>query len=166
MRFDSESNVIHGHNRVGKRTKTYRTWDSMIQRCTNPNTKKYDAYGGSGITVCNRWREFSNFLEDMGEKPEGMTLDRMDPDKGYYKENCRWATYSQQSQHLSISKLNTSGTKGVCKTSDGKKWRAYIKIDYKQVNLGSFDRKEDAVAACKAAEEFYWGDDANGGLAC
>ena len=139
----------------------------MIQRCTNPNTKKYDAYGGSGITVCDRWlNSFQAFLEDMGEKPEGLTLDRKDPDKGYYKDNCRWATYEQQNRHLSLSKRNKSGHKGVCLEPKTGQWRAYICLNKKQHELGKFRTLEDAVAARKAAEEFYWGDDANGGLAC
>ena len=68
----------------------------MKGRCLNPKHKAYPAYGGRGITVCEKWLKFENFLKDMGERPEGKTLDRKDNDKGYYKGNCRWATSDEQ----------------------------------------------------------------------
>ena len=79
---------------------THRSWTSMKNRCTNANYHEFHYYGGRGITVCDRWLEsFENFLEDMGERPEGRTLDRIDGDLGYFKENCRWATLQEQSQN-------------------------------------------------------------------
>lgn len=75
----------------------YACWRDMIQRCTNPARPKYKNYGGRGITVCDRWRKsFTNFLEDMGERPEGTTLDRRDNNGNYEPSNCRWATPSMQ----------------------------------------------------------------------
>jgi hypothetical protein len=68
----------------------------MIQRCTNPKQKAYKHYGGRGIKVCKRWRDFRHFLTDMGLRPDGMTLDRRDNDKGYTPDNCRWATQVEQ----------------------------------------------------------------------
>jgi hypothetical protein len=87
-----KANKTHGMTK----TPTYVSWNSMITRCTNINHKFYKHYGGRGITVCVSWLLFENFFADMGERPEGLTLDRRDNDKGYYKENCRWATQSQQ----------------------------------------------------------------------
>lgn len=71
----------------------------MKTRCTNPKATRYPEYGGRGITVCERWNDFANFLADMGERPVGMTIDRRDNDLGYFKENCRWATHLEQTQN-------------------------------------------------------------------
>ena len=81
----------------GNRTKAYITWEGIKQRCHNPNANGYERYGGRGITVCNRWRNsFEAFFEDMGTKPKGLTLERVDNDEGYSKENCEWATMQRQ----------------------------------------------------------------------
>lgn len=73
-------------------TPTYNTWRCMVARCTQPNNHNYKRYNGRGIFVCERWKTFANFFEDMGVKPEGLQLDRINNDDGYYKENCRWVT--------------------------------------------------------------------------
>src|SRR5258708_21307973 len=85
----------HGHHANG-RSPTYVAWRAMIQRCYQPKQKCYKEYGAVGIVTCDRWRIFTNFLHDMGERPQGNTLDRRDGTCGYYKENCRWATKCQQ----------------------------------------------------------------------
>ncbi len=88
---------------------TYSSWNNMIQRCTNPKYTYYEYYGGRGITVCNRWLDFRNFLEDMGNKPEGLTLDRVDVDGNYELSNCRWATRKEQAQNRRNNKLKLIG---------------------------------------------------------
>lgn len=86
----------HGHKAKGKASPTYVSWSNMIQRCTNPNHHRYPLYGGRGIEVCESWHLFVNFLADMGERPGGLTLDRENNDGNYEKDNCRWATNSEQ----------------------------------------------------------------------
>lgn len=92
----SQTSQFIKHAKYGE--KVYRVWGSMIQRCRNPNDPHYDRYGGRGITVTAEWGDFQKFYADMGE-PNGLTLDRMDNDKGYSKDNCRWATRKEQSRN-------------------------------------------------------------------
>lgn len=96
LKSERSSEIIHGHSRKIGHTISYRCWNGMLQRCQNQNHESYHHYGGRGITVCQRWQKFENFLADMGEKPEGKTLDRIENDNGYFKENCRWATQIEQ----------------------------------------------------------------------
>lgn len=81
------------------RTSTYAVWRSMLARCMNPKAKDYPRYGGRGITVCERWRTFENFLADMGERPAGLTLEREDGSRGYEPRNCKWATPTEQARN-------------------------------------------------------------------
>lgn len=118
----------------------------MKTRCLNGNCEKFSKYGGKGISVCSRWLEFENFLADMGERPEGTTLNRLDNDLGYYKENCSWATPAEQRANQRIRCDNTTGHKGVAPY--GKKFRA----KYKGIHLGTFDTVAEAAAARKRRE--------------
>lgn len=89
--------IKHGHGRVGKETGTWWSWKDMVKRCTNPNRREWKYYGGRGISVCERWRTFENFLADMGQRLEGQTLDRYPNRDGNYEPgNCRWATRKEQ----------------------------------------------------------------------
>lgn len=88
-----ERETVHGmHN-----TRTHRSWNNMKQRCTNPKAPNYQYYGGRGIRYCERWEKFENFHADMGDRPDGMSLDRYpDVDGDYEPGNCRWATQREQ----------------------------------------------------------------------
>ena len=96
----------HGHSRLGKVTPTYQTWRAMMGRCLNAQHKDFPRYGARGILVCQSWEIFDNFLMDMGARPHGTTLDRIDGEGNYELANCRWGTPHQQSQNQSTTKLN------------------------------------------------------------
>ncbi len=110
-----QCNTKHGHNTRGKVSKTYKTWLSMIQRCTNPKSPDYYLYGGRGIRVCKRWLKFENFLDDMGERPtNNYTLDRISNNKGYSKINCHWATRKEQARNRRSNLLISFNGKTQC----------------------------------------------------
>lgn len=97
-----KANTKHGQSSSGNRRKpspTYGSWVSMRSRCYNPNDPYYARYGGRGIKICDYWDTFKNFLEDMGQRPNGMTLDRINSDSHYMPSNCRWATAVEQAQN-------------------------------------------------------------------
>lgn len=102
-RMGGKKNTVHGksYDRVHK------IWDGMLQRCTNPKQKGFHRYGGRGITVCDRWCSFENFLADMGEPPQGTSLDRINNDGNYEPSNCRWATAEEQANNRRNNRILT-----------------------------------------------------------
>lgn len=107
--------MAHGNTKHGFRyTKLYGRWLGIRQRCNDPNHVRYERYGGRGITVCERWSSFENFLADMGEPPQGASIERIDNDKGYSPDNCIWATSKQQSRNQSRARFYEFDGKNQC----------------------------------------------------
>lgn len=100
-------NTKHGHSPASGFTPTYHSWVGMVQRCTNQRHASWPGYGGRGITVCERWMTFANFLADMGVKPPRTSIDRLDNSKGYSPDNCRWSTTRQQASNKRNNTLLT-----------------------------------------------------------
>ena len=147
-------NQTHGHT-VGGRSPTYVTWKGMMNRAHN-NCRHHHKSVYEGVQVCTRWTTFENFLEDMGERPPGTSLDRIDGRGDYTLDNCRWADRPTQNRNKKTPKNNTSGRKGVYFDKTSKVWTASIHVEGKNKHLGRFVDKADAVLARVKAEKEYW----------
>lgn len=105
-------NIRHGERSRGLASVEYTAWLNMKARCLTPKSTSYKNYGARGITICFSWIEsFENFIRDMGRRPENTSLDRIDNEKGYYKENCRWADIITQANNKRNSKKNKVGAR-------------------------------------------------------
>jgi hypothetical protein len=121
----------------------------MRARCKNVKNPAYKYYGGRGITVCDRWKDFRNFYEDMGDMKKGDTLDRIDNNNGYFKDNCRWITIQEQQKN----RRDNNDFVGVRYEEDRGVWRADISRMGKRFFLGRFDSLERAKLARIEAEK-------------
>lgn len=143
---------IKGENRG--LSNTYRIYNGMKNRCLNKNDDNYKKYGAKGITICDRWlgiNGYSNFLADMGERPKGYSLDRINNDlreNAYSKDNCRWATIHEQA----ANKINSGKCAGVSFDKRIKRWNASIWVNGERYYIGVYINYEDAVTARKTAE--------------
>jgi len=122
IKKNGKNSKTHGMSK----TQTYKSWASMKSRCLNENSTRYENWGGRGIIVCEEWLKFENFYNDMGEKPEGKSLDRIDNNKGYYKKNCRWSTPKEQGNNTRSNVFITY--KG--RTLTMSQWAKEINISY------------------------------------
>lgn len=104
----------HGATTHNSVSKEYAVWASMRRRCDNPRNPSYPRYGARGITVCERWTRFENFIADMGPCPVGLTLERIDNAKGYEPSNCKWATYGEQNRNTSQTRWMTLNGVTMC----------------------------------------------------
>lgn len=147
--LNKEVTTTHGWNG----TKTYKTWEGMWARCRNPKSTTWKHYGGRGVKVCDRWLDFANFVQDMGERPKGMTLDRIDHNGDYEPSNCRWATMAAQARNKRILVPSESGVIGVDRSGNIKKpWRARVSYLGKEIFHKTFGTIEEASAARERAE--------------
>jgi hypothetical protein len=140
----------------GRDHQLYKTWDMMIQRCTNPNHTSYHRYGGRGIKVCEEWRDsFNAFAVYMGNKPsDNHTLDRIDNDGDYEPNNVRWANKSEQMFNKNM-RNNHSGVRGVGFRKDTNKWVATFKLNGIYLRISSFNTIHEAAEQRKEWELEY-----------
>jgi len=147
--------TIHG----GDGTPEYASYTAMLHRCYNKTRVGYSNYGGRGISVCSRWVEsFTNFFEDMGERPVGTSIDRIDNDLGYFKENCRWSFRDIQSHNRRKSVKALSEYFGVSYDKRYSKWSARITFQGKTQFLGSFHSEKEAALAYDKRCMILYGD--------
>lgn len=111
-------------------TKEYKAWDSMLDRCRNPRSPSWEQYGGRGITVCDRWREYANFLKDMGRCPPYHSIDRIDNDSNYEPGNCRWASAQTQA----INRRSTHWISYLGETLTKTEWAARVGLKFTTLN--------------------------------
>lgn len=144
-------------------TGEYRSWKGMNSRCYNEKDSSYENYGGRGIVVCDRWKgsdleKLLNFMEDMGERPQGCSVERIDPNKDYSPENCMWENDGNQAFNKRMTSKNKTGVVGVLFLPNIKSrpWKAYLNFRGFGKRLGTFSTLFDAVCARKSAELKYY----------
>ncbi len=164
-----KANTTHGQSN----SREYRSWKAMRDRCGNPNFTGYAYYGGRGITICDRWSEFANFLADMGQCPKGHSLDRWpDHDGNYEPSNCRWATPKQQVENRGPFRLRKNKKFTPEKIDEIKRWRLDgeslksiakdFNVSFQHIShidlMGQKKRTREQISAiAKKASDIRWG---------
>jgi len=154
--------TTHGHNKRNKRSLTYSSWAGMIQRCTNPNNISYKNYGGRSppITVCDRWDKskggsFANFLEDMGNRPKGKSLDKINNNKNYCKLNCKWSTPKQQNRNRRDNRLYTFNNKTQCIKDWAKKYKMPVSSLRYRIDVLKFSIEKALMTPVKKRRSLF-----------
>lgn len=151
--------LTNGVDQVSKSVRTssltYRSWEAMKYRRDVETSRQYPDYGGRGISYDPRWSSYDVFISDMGVRPSVLhTLDRIDNDKGYNKNNCRWATKQEQAFNRRKRKDSTSSYNNVCFNTKSSKWMArYLTTDGIRHYLGLFDSESEAVLAVRRFQD-------------
>ena len=154
--YNKEKEKTHGMSY----SRFYVIWKAMLRRCKSGTGKSAPYYKSKGIEVCNQWKTFENFRDDMYSKylmhvdengVRNTTIDRIEGDEGYHPLNCRWATYEKQSRNRSFK----NKTPGVISKKGGK-WKAEIGVNNTQIHLGTFSSHKIATEARSDAENKYW----------
>ena len=149
------NNIKHGFHG----TRQYQTWNGMKARCSNYSSEVYLSYGAKGISYDSKWETFEGFWDDMAEGySDDLTLDRIDPNGNYTKENCRWVNKYLQAINKNTPVTNTSGTTGVSWEEANQNWRVRISVNGKRLCLGAYDSYDAAVLVRKKAELEYYGE--------
>jgi len=138
---------------VSRRSEEYNSWINLKQRCDNPNNPDYKRSGGRGITYCERWKTFELFLEDVGERSYGLTLDRKDNNGNYCKANCAWSSPQQQGYNQNVSSNNTTGLRGVSLLKRNETWIAYY---YSNNHQFAMYKGKDFFEACCARKSWEY----------
>lgn len=137
----------------------------MLHRCKNPSASHYEFYGGKGIDVCDEWKGTEGFIRFYNWSIENgyndkLTIDRIENNKGYSPDNCRWVSHMENCWNRGPKKTNKTGYPGIQtrRTRTGKlKYRVVLTVNYKRHNLGHYDTLDEAIKVRKQAEEKYWG---------
>lgn len=143
LHSDVCADLLRTHGYSG--TRTHVSWAGMIQRCSDPNSTSYPRYGALGITVNERWKKFENFFADMGERPDGCSLDRIDPRKNYEPGNCRWATDDEQANNKRNNRVIEVNGKSMTVTEASRLTGIPAHVLFRRVSKGWSDADVIAV---------------------
>ena len=148
--------VVPNFKHGGSKNASYNTWRAMMRRCYKTQDKDYPRYGGNGISVCERWHSYQNFVADMGEPVGDETLDRKDPYGDYTPQNCRWAGVQTQNRNVRVRANSKTGVTGVSQTIHGT-YMAKVTVKNRSFYSKCYPTVEEAAVARKELERLHWG---------